>query len=290
MLSLRFIVLTTAFVTSLFAGSHRVGADVLAFELAATSPESFAEPHDIVLSPGGDQLFVADNGNDRIVVLDSQSLSISYVVAEGMVAEPHDVDFDASGRLLVADTGNNRIAIFSLTESGATLVDELTERIRRPEGVAVHEDGRVFVCGTGSGNLVVFRDGSVIDEFRGLSSPHNVEFDLAGQPWVADTGADRLIRFDNDLTIVQSLNGESFDFNGPRYMDFDSSGRLIVADKYSHQIKIISPAGELLQRIGDNNAGKGEGVFDRPEGVEIRDRDYWFSDTYNDRIVRYNLK
>ena len=37
------------------------------------SEEIFSEPHDIVLSPDGRQLFVADNGNDRIVLLDAQT-------------------------------------------------------------------------------------------------------------------------------------------------------------------------------------------------------------------------
>ena len=30
-------------------------------------------------------------------------------------------------------------------------------------------------------------------------------------------------------------------------------------------------------------------AFNRPEGVEIRGSDVWFSDTYNDRIVRYRM-
>ena len=91
------------------------------------------------------------------------------------------------------------------------------------------------------------------------------------------------------LEIDLILSGSPYAFSGPRYMDFDSAGRLYVADKYSNQIKIIAPDGELLQVLGTDSAGKGEGVFDRPEGVEIRGSDVWISDTYNDRIVRYRV-
>ena len=62
-----------------------------------------------------------------------------------------------------------------------------------------------------------------------------------------------------------------------------------VADKYSNSIKVIAPNGDLLHIIGGEKSGKGPNLFDRPEGVEIRSKDIWFSDTYNDRIVRYRL-
>ena len=59
----------------------------LTFELIAASEEIFATPHDIVLSPDGETLYVADNGNHRIVVLDSMTLEMRGQLAEGAVAE-----------------------------------------------------------------------------------------------------------------------------------------------------------------------------------------------------------
>ena len=85
------------------------------------------------------------------------------------------------------------------------------------------------------------------------------------------------------------LSGPRYAFSGPRYMDFDPAGRMYVADKYSHRIKVISADGKLVQVLGGVGSGKGENVFDRPEGVEIRGDDIWFSDTYNNRIVRYKV-
>ena len=264
-------------------------ADDLTFRLEAASAENLGEPHDIVLSPDGTRLYVADNANDRIVVLDPDSLVELGVFAEGEVAAPHDVVFDAEGRLLVADTGNHRIAVYAVEKAGGRLVGALEGRIRAPEGVAVHPDRRVFATGARSGNLVVFENGEVVAEIGGFSSPHDVEFDASGRAWVADAANDRMVRLNDSLEIDMVLVGEPYAFDGPRYMDFDETGRLYVADKYSNQIKIIAPDGSLLQVLGTDRAGKGEGVFDRPEGVEIRGNDVWFSDTYNDRIVRYRV-
>jgi YVTN family beta-propeller protein len=274
----------------LYIGSTSVSnADPLDFRLMAVSAENLAKPHDIVLSPDGKYLFVADNDNGRIVVLDSATLTEVGVIGSNELAGPHDVVFDQQGRLLVADTHNHRIAIYEIDGIHGRLVDMLQGRIRSPEGVGVHADGRVYATGAGSGNLVVYDDGKIVGEIGGFSSPHDVEFDPSGRAWVADASNDRLVRLSDSLEIDLILSGNPYAFSGPRYMDFDSAGRLFIADKYTHQVKIIAPNGELLQVLGTGSAGKGEGLFRNPEGVEIRGSDVWISDTYNDRIVRYRV-
>jgi DNA-binding beta-propeller fold protein YncE len=156
--------------------------------------------------------------------------------------------------------------------------------------VAVHQDGRVFATGAYSNNLVVYRDGKVIGEIGGFASPHDVEFNLEGGIWVAGASNDRMVRLNDDLKVTKVLSGSAYQFSGPRYMDFDSGGRMYVADKYTNRIKVIAPNGDLIAVLGTASSGRGENVFDRPEGVEIRGNDVWFSDTYNDRIVRYRFE
>ncbi len=258
--------------------------------LVASSEQILSRPHDIVLSAQGDVLYVADNGNDRIVVLDAMSLRMLGAFAQGEVREPHDVVFAPSGELLVADTGNSRIAVFSVAGASGTLVRSFGKRLRRPEGVAVLSDGTVLATGAASGNVVVYNDGKVAHELGGFSSPHDIEVSPNGTVWLADTGNDRLVALSDTFTVLKTLQGEPYAFNGPRYLDFDTSGTLYVADKYANQIKVIGVNGGLQATIGTLEAGFGEGLFDRPEGVELRGGDAWFSDTYNDRIVRYKLK
>ena len=202
-----------------------------------------------------------------------------------MVAAPHDVCFDSDGRLLVADTGNNRIAVLELKDLSASLVGEMSERILSPEGVAVHADGRIFATGAGSGNLVVYENGKVVAEAKGFSAPHDVEFDREGRIWIADANHNRMVQLDDKLKVVRTVSGAPFDFSGPRYLDFDGANRMFVADKYSNSIKVVTSEGKLLQVLGGGNSR----VFNRPEGVESRGSDLWFSDTYNNRIVRYRM-
>ncbi len=272
----------------LLAWSGTLAAEPLRFELRAASSTAYAHPHDIVLSPDGRWLYVADNGNHRIAVLDPETLVEHGEFGRGEVRAPHDVAFDREGRLLVADTGNDRIAIYAVDGADARLVGELRERLGRPEGVAAHPDGRVFATGAASGNLVVYRDGAVVGELGGLSAPHDVEFAPDGSVWIADAGNHRMVRVDDAYTIDRVLNRATYGFAGPRYQDFDAEGRMFVADKYSHAIKVIAPDGTLLQVLGGTR-GLGEGLFYQPEGVEIRGTEVWFADTYNDRIVRYRV-
>ncbi len=273
----------------LMAMSATGAAQIIGFELVAASSSWMAQPHDIVLSADGARLYVADNNNHRIVVLNAETLVETGVFGAGEVSAPHDVVFDAQGRLLVADTGNSRIAVYAVDGNGGTLVATVSGGVRRPEGVDLHPDGRILATGAASGNLVAFRDGEVVAERGGFSSPHDVVVDADGNLWVADAGNDRVVKLSSDFQPMMVLSGEAYGFNGPRYLDFDADGRLYVADKYTHTIKIIAPDGELIQVLGSGQAGEGPGLFDRPEGVEIRGRDVWVSDTYNDRIVRYRM-
>ncbi len=78
-------------------------------------------------------------------------------------------------------------------------------------------------------------------EAGGLSSPHDVEIAADGTIWVADASNDRLVQMSDNLKTLRTVKGPAYAFNGPRYLDFDAKGRLYVADKYTHRIKVLDP-------------------------------------------------
>ncbi len=191
--------------------------------------------------------------------------------------------------MLVADTGNSRIAIYEVSGATGRLVGEVIGDFSRPEGVAVHPNGRLYVTGAGSNNIVALHNGKPVAKAAGLSSPHDVAVAADGSVWVADAGNDRLLRMSEDLKILNIIAGTPYDFDGPRYLEFDGQDRLYVADKYAHKIKVLTPDYKLMYTLGQDRAGLGPNVFDRPEGVVIDNQHVWFSDTYNNRIVRYRI-
>ncbi len=271
--------------------SWMISPGVSAYDLIyiTGSEQAFAQPHDIVLSKDRRYLYVADNNNDRIAVLEPDGLGLIGTFGEGQVSEPHDVVFQSEDILLVADTGNNRIAIFNVQGATAKLAGELRGAITRPEGVAVHPNGRVYATGSASGNIEAFENGVSVAVAGGLSAPHDISIAPDGSLWIADAGNDRLVNMDQDFHVIRILKGQPYQFNGPRYLDFDQVGRLYVADKYNHQIKVLALDHAVLFTLGSGRSGIGRNVFDRPEGIAIQDQDIWFSDTYNNRIVRYRI-
>jgi DNA-binding beta-propeller fold protein YncE len=261
------------------------------------SEQTFARPHDLVLSADGQRLYVSDVGNHAIKVLDPATLAPLAVIGEGELRSPHDVTFDGLGRLLVADTGNDRIVAYAVDGSSARLVMEWREGLASPEGVAVGPDGRIYVANAGGHTLVVFdgadtvaRMGSRGDGARQFVRPHDVHVDAAGRVFVADPGNHRIHILSPALKTRSMLVGPPYDFNEPKYLTVDRLGWLYVADEYNNQVKILDRDYTVLAVIGDGEPGIGPGRFYRPEGVEVSGRHLWISDTYNNRIVRYRLE
>ncbi len=254
------------------------------------SSADLGNPHDLKLSPDGRHLFVADVDNHRVAILDPESLALIDSFGSDHQRGTHDVDFDADGRAYIADTHNNRVTIYSMQGTRAELIGELGERIRGPEGVLAHPNGNIYVAGAWSGNVVAYRDGKVLAELGGLSSPHDLELAANGDLWLADAGNSRVLRLSPELRIKKELGREKYGFNGVRYLDLTPRGILIAADKYTHSIKFIAADGELLHVLGDGSAGKGPNRFTTPEGVEVRGQELWLSDSGNDRVVKYRLE
>lgn len=259
-------------------------------EFLGASTVDLENPHDLKLSPDGKYLFVSDVGNDRVAILDPETLELVAEFGADHQSGTHDVDFDAEGRAYVADTHNNRVTIYEMAGTKATLVGELKAGIRGPEGVLIHPNGRVYVAGAWSDNVVAYRDGKVVKQLGGLSSPHDLEQAPGGDIWLADAGNDRMLLLSPDLEIKRELKGAPYDFNGVRYQDVLPDGTLIAADKNSHTVKIIARDGELLAVIGTGRRGKGPGKFRTPEGVEVRGETLWISDSGNDRVVKYRFE
>jgi DNA-binding beta-propeller fold protein YncE len=279
----------TACLVISFISAGSALADSVRWTFEATSKAPLSNPHDIKLSPDGSRLFVSDVGNNRVVILDPHSLS--YMASFGAHEQngTHDVDFDARGRLYVADTHNHRTAVYELDGNKAKLIGELSEKIRAPEGVLAHPNGRVYVTGAGSGNIVAYLSGRVVAEQDGLSAPHDVEVAPNGNIWVADSGNNRMLLMSPDLKILRELSSAPYNFSGQRYLDVAPNGTLIIADKHTHSVKLITANGALVATMGNGRAGRGPDRFRTPEGVELVGDTLWIADSGNDRIVRYKL-
>lgn len=264
-------------------------APFASFDLA--SEPVLNDPHDIEIGPDG-HLYVADKFGGRIVVMDAETLEVLWEFGGGTLSGVHDISFGPDGLAYVSVTGASRVDVFKIAGETAEHVSSLGG-LSRTEGVLAHSNGRVYAMASGSGELVAFEDGQAVAGAGGMPGAHDVAEAPDGSVWVADTRGQRLVQFDAELKIIRALDGPQYGFVGPRYMDIDEFGRLIVADQDAHRVLLIDPdagdGGVLMGVLGDGAPGLGSGKFDDPEGVELFGGRYYVSDSDNNRIVRYSV-
>ena len=273
----------------LLISTQSLAAD-LSVRYQTASNTALSNPHDLKLSPDGKYLFVSDVGNNRVVLLDPETLSFVAAFGADHQSGTHDVDFDARGHAYVADTHNNRVTIYRMQGTEGILTGELKGPVRGPEGVLIHSNGRVYVAGAWSGNVVAYQDGWIVGELDGLSSPHDLEETADGNIWLADAGNSRVLLVSPDLEILGELSRKTYDFNGVRYLDLLDDGTLVAADKNNHQVKFIGPDGTLRLVLGSGRRARGPDQFTTPEGVEVKGNILWLSDSGNDRVVKYTIE
>ena len=253
----------------------------------AASESVLSDPHDVVIGPD-DRLYVADKFANRIAILDRDTLEVVGSFGEGELSGPHDIDFDAAGRAIVADTENHRVAIYDFSSGSPQLAGSIIG-IGRPEGALAHANGRIYATSSYFGSITAFEGGTAVATAKGLSRAHDIAVDPNGDLWVADAGNRRIVKYSPDLEVLAILDDPKYGWAGPRYLDVDPLGRLVVADQDAHRILMIDKDGTLVGVLGNGVPGMGANRFDDPEGVEISGSMYFFADSDNNRIVRYQV-
>ncbi|GAB4511957.1 MAG: hypothetical protein Tsb0019_07980 [Roseibium sp.] len=286
-------VLVTVFVLALAmlpqASAEDGPSPFAAFDRAG--PEVLRDPHDLAFGPDG-RLYVADKFGHRIAVLDPDTLDLLETLSAGKLPGVHDISFGPDGRVAVAVTGLSSVFVYSGLETlDAAPADMLPAA--RTEGALAHSNGRIYAMSGGTAELIAYENGQAIGSAGSHPGAHDVAEAPDGSIWVADNFNRRLVRYSPDLVELQVVEGPQFGFEGPRYLDIDSFGRLVVADQDAHRILMIDPDGEdgavLVGVLGTGWPGKGPNKFDDPEGIAIRGNDYFISDSDNNRVVKYTV-
>ena len=271
------------------AAGQEAPAPFAAFDKA--SKEVLNDPHDIAIGPDG-RLYVADKFGSRIAVMDAETLELIEVREEGRLPGVHDISFGPNGRTAIAVTGLNTVLVYD-SFTGADAKPVLALPASRTEGALAHSNGRIYAMAGGTGTLLAYEGDKVVASTEGHFGAHDVTEGPDGSIWVADNFNKRLVKYSPALKQLQIIDDSKFGFVGPRYLDVDEFGRLVVADQDAHRVLMIDPngadGGSLVGVLGTGIPGKGPNLFDDPEGVLIHNSRYYFADSDNNRIVRYSV-
>jgi DNA-binding beta-propeller fold protein YncE len=122
---------------------------------------NFSRPHDVEVDAAG-KVYLADSGNDRVVILDRNlAVKRSLVGAPYNFKEPRYLFLAGDGTLYVADQHNHRIKIFGpgfmpVGVVGGEAAGSGRGQFDRPEGVLADGE-RLWVADTYNDRIVLFR-------------------------------------------------------------------------------------------------------------------------------------
>ena len=203
----------------------------------------FWSPHGVAATVTG-KIYVADTGNDRIVILKTDGKKLSYVsafgqfgLAPGEFDDPVGMAVDSQNRVYVTDMSNNRVQVFDST--GKYIYSFGTDYLREPTGIAVLDANDPWTYYKESFLVVVDEDGKRLTRFS-----------LQG-------------RKEKSITY-KTLNLETSRF---AYAAIDYYNNVYLTDSINCQIHKLDK--DLNPIVSFGRKGTGEKEFLHPTGITI---------------------
>jgi sugar lactone lactonase YvrE len=228
-----------------------------------------------------DRLFVSDPGLRHVLVFNAAHVA-EDVINDGMV-NPGALAIDRENRLLyVSDIELDQVLVYDadslklLRKIGTTgHHHELTGPgdFARPSGLAVDQEGNLYVCDTLNDRIEIFdADGKFISTFGKngdgpgyFSRPKGVAIDSDGHIWVADGMQDRVQVFNKEAQLLISFGGHGLlpgQFQGLVGIATDKNNRVFTSEIYPgrvQQFRYVTDA-EAEQARKDREAQRMEKV------------------------------
>lgn len=222
---------------------------------------------------------------------------------------PHEIRFDKKGDLYIVDMGNNAVRKVDL-KTGVITTFAGTGKpgysgdggaakdatFKQPHSIQFDPAGDLFICDIGNHVLrKVDMKTSVISTFAGtgksgptpdgapivgtpLNGPRSLDFDAAGNLWLATREGNQVFKFDLKAGKIQHIAGagkkgftghggpaKDATLSGPKGIAVAPSGNVYLADTESHSVRMVDVKKGTLELI----CGTGE-KGDGPDGDPLK--------------------
>ncbi len=214
---------------------------------------------------------------------------------------PHEIRFDAAGNCYVADMGNHAIRRLDARTGVITTYAGTGERgytgdggpaaaarLSSPHSIQFSPEGDLYICDLGNHVIRrVARDTGAISTYAGtgkpgatpdgapiggtpLRGPRSLDFDAAGNLWLATREGNQVFRFDRATGVIHHVAGtgragftghggpaRDATLSGPKGIALDREGNVWLADTESHTVRLIDVRRGTLEWIAGTGAKGG---------------------------------
>lgn len=287
---------------------------------AGVTASNMASPNAAWVDQNG-TLWVADNGNLRVLRFDNAASKAAGADADGVLGQP---DFTTKVSSITRNGMGSLRFVWGDSQGRLFVIQENSHRITIFENAAAKANGADadYVWGQAD-----FTTGSALNPptASSFATPRAMFIDeSAGQVWVADWSNHRVLRFDvsytppvknfviTDTPTAAAVLGQmdfetktsgttASKFNGPSGVAIDPvSGKFFVSDRANHRVlrfastAVAQAGGEAEAVFGQadfstTNSGLAANKFNTPIGINVDSQGrLWVADFNNNRVLRFD--
>ena len=216
-----------------------------------------------------------DEANQHIYIIDRNNRRIQVVSFEGEFLKRFGQDTlkypwgiaVAKDSVFVTDVDLNTLLQFRKTD--CLLVRVTEERLNVPRGLCLDFNGDVYVAESRNNRVSVFSSQLQFVKYFGaqeLKYPQDVEV-TRNRVVVLDWSPNCIHFYSRSGDFLSSCvsHGEGCMVSDPYFFCCDAAENILITDRERHEIKILSPSGQFVCKIGQK--GKRRGEFEYPYGI-----------------------
>ncbi len=258
-------------------------------------------PNAVHVTDNGD-IYVADTGNDRVVIFNRRGRFKSEIKTRGKklkagdLITPLGVTVDSKGRIYTASFDSGLMVFNSKGKTLEQLPIQGTQVYTAGELVYLAAPGSIYAF---DGKMEIARHiGSQGRKLGQFETPQDLLVTEEGNLVVSDSQNMRLQVFNKKGEVIayqgeppQDLDDSERFFGLGTGMTQDDLGRIYVADAFHHAIRVFDEDGDDLGEVGTQ--GDTDGLFNYPSDITyMGGNTFAVADKWNDRvqILRINVE
>ncbi len=204
-----------------------------------------------------------------------------------IIQSPSGIAIDQNGDVLVVSETKRCITV--LKQTGKVIRE--TEEVGIFADVTVGDDNSIYTVNTADNQVVkLTQDGSVLEKTEPhvkLNAPMGIAFNSSNKKlYISNTNSHEILVLDEELSHHMTIGREGtgkLQFNSPRGICCDSTGRVFVADSNNNRIQVFTAEGKFLKIVGQT--GDQPGCLKWPLGIATdTSRRIYVSEGANNRV------